>query len=330
MNPTTQFARSAAFLLLAALLTTASAWAAAPLQRFQAPGFYRLMVGRFEVTALHDGTIDLTPGKLLAGTTPQQVRKALEAGFQGPVVPLSVNAFLINTGEKLVLVDGGTGPSGVFGADVGQLLNNLAASGYRPEQVDEIYVTHLHPDHVGGLATPAGAAFPNAVVRLDRRELEYWTDAARAPKAAEGHRPFFAFAQASLKPYQDAGRLKPFDGGAELVPGIRAIPAAGHTLGHTAYAVESAGQRMLVWGDTMHVGEIQFAQPQVTIAFDTDSPMAAKARAKIFAEVAANHVMVAAAHLPFPGLGHLRRAGTGYVFVPYPYGGAKPGVPGTP
>ena len=324
MNLKTKIALRVASLILAIPLASL-AWAGAPQQKFQAPGFYRMMLGHFEVTALNDGTIDLEPGKLLTGTTPHQIQKALEASFQGPVIPASVNAFLINTGDKLVLIDSGTGPSGIFGPKLGQLLENLTASGYRPEQIDEVYLTHLHPDHVGGLLTAAGAAFPNAIVRLDRRELSYWTSAEWAKKAADGHRPFFPFAESSLKPYEEAGRLKPFDGNVELLPGVKAISAIGHTLGHTAYSVESEGQRMLVWGDVMHIGAIQFTQPQVTIVFDTDSPTAAKARAKVFADVAADRIIVAAAHQPFPGLGHLRMVGTGYEFVPYPYGGVKSG-----
>lgn len=322
MNLTTKIALRGASLIATALLAGAS-WAAAPQQKFQAPGFYRMMLGQFEVTALHDGTIDLEPGKLLTNTTPKKVETALDASFQGSVIPASVNAFLINTGEKLVLIDSGTGPSGIFGPSLGQLLKNLTASGYSPEQVDEVYFTHIHPDHVGGLITPAGEVFPNAVIRLDQRELAYWTDSEQAKKAPEGHRPFFAFAESALKPYKAAGRLKPFDGNAELTPGIKAISAVGHTLGHTVYKVESQGQRMLVWGDVMHVGAIQFAQPQVTIVFDSDSPTAAKARAKVFAEAAADRAIVAAAHQPFPGLGHLLRTRTGYQFVPYPFGGVK-------
>ena len=299
-----------------ALLSAAPSWAAAPFQNTQPAGFYRMTLGRFEVTALHDGTLDLEPAKLLTRTTPGQVRQALEAAFEGPVVHASVNAYLINTGEKLVLIDSGTGASGIFGPRLGQLLPNLKASGYRPEQVDAVYLTHVHPDHVGGLRASAGAAFPNAVVRLDRRELAYWTDAGQAPGAPEGHRAFFAFATSSLAPYRDAGRLEPFDGDTELVPGIRAVAARGHTPGHTTYEIESDGKRLRVWGDIMHVGALQFAQPQVTIVFDSDATAAAGARRNVFAEAADDRVVVAAAHLPFPGLGHLRRAGKGYEFVP--------------
>lgn len=323
MNLVSRIALHGASLVLAALLTGTS-WAAAPLQKVQGPGFYRMMLGRFEVTALHDGTIDLEPSKLLTNTTPEKVQKALDASFQGPVIPASVNAFLVNTGEKLVMIDAGTGSSGVFGPSLGLLVQNLTAAGYNPDQVDEIYLSHVHPDHVGGLTGQAGAVFRNAIIRLDRRELAYWTDPEQAKKAPEAHRPFFQFAEAALKPYKDAGRIKTFDGDIELMPGIRAISAVGHTRGHTVYKLESDGQRMVVWGDLMHIGAIQFAEPEVTIVFDTDSPAAAKVREGIFADAAANRAIVAAAHQPFPGLGYLLRVGRGYQYVPYPYGGVKP------
>ena len=318
----TLFTRRAAALAMA-LAVAAPAWAGAPLQKTQVPGFYRMMLGRFEITALHDGLIDLEPAKLLTRTTPERVKSALESSFEAPVIATSVNAFVVNTGEKLVLIDAGTGPSGVFGPALGRLVQNLRASGYRPEDIDEGYITHMHPDHVGGLVTPAGAAFPNAIVRMDRRESDYWLQAPNEALAVPEHRPFFAFAANAIKPYADVGRLEPFEGETVLVPGIRAIPEVGHTRGHTIYEVESNGQRLLVWGDVMHVASVQFAHPQVTIAFDTDSPAAAKARARVFANAAAGRALVAGAHLPFPGIGHLRRAGKGYEYLPVPFADVK-------
>lgn len=320
--PTTLLTRrTAAFAL--AIAVSAPAWAAAPLQKTQAPGFYRMMLGRFEITALSDGLIDMDVGKLLTNTTAEHVKRALDASFEAPVIAASVNAFLVNTGDKLVLIDAGTGPSGVFGPALGRLVQNLVASGYRPEQVDEVYITHLHPDHVGGLATPAGAAFPNAIIRMDRRESDYWLDARNEASEAADHRPFFAFAASAMKPYTTTGKLKPFDGDTVLLPGIRAIPESGHTRGHTVYRIESEGQRLLVWGDVVHVPSVQFRDPQVTIVFDSDSPSAAKARARVFADVASSRTLIAAAHLPFPGIGHLRRAGRGYDYVPLPFGDVK-------
>src|SRR6218665_2332812 len=173
--------------------------AAAPQLKTQAPGYYRLMLGDFEITALSDGTGDLPVDKLLTRAKPGQVEKALkQAHLQAPV-ETSVNAFLVNTGTKLVLID--TGAAGLFGPTLGKLLLNLKAAGYSPEQVDEVYITHLHPDHVGGLLSEGKAAFPNAVVRMDRHDADFWLSAEQLAKAPEAAKGMFQGAQAAVKPY---------------------------------------------------------------------------------------------------------------------------------
>jgi glyoxylase-like metal-dependent hydrolase (beta-lactamase superfamily II) len=149
-----------------------SAHAAAPLAKTQPPGFYRMMLGDFEITALSDGTIPLPVDKLLTNTSPAKVKKALERWYLKEPVDTSVNAYLINTGAKLVLVDAGAGT--LFGPTVGKLASNLQAAGYRPEQVDEVYITHMHGDHVGGLMAGDKLAFPNATVRADRHDADFW------------------------------------------------------------------------------------------------------------------------------------------------------------
>ena len=123
--------------------------AEAPQVKAQAPGYYRMMLGDFEVTALSDGTVALPMTKLLTNTTPAKVEKALARSYLKDPVETSVNAYLVNTGSRLVLVDAGA--AGLFGPTLGNLLANLKAAGYQPEQIDEVYLTHLHPDHVGGL-----------------------------------------------------------------------------------------------------------------------------------------------------------------------------------
>jgi glyoxylase-like metal-dependent hydrolase (beta-lactamase superfamily II) len=123
----------------------------------------------------------------------------------------------------------------------------------------------------------------------------------------------------SLNPYVAAGKFKPFDGATELVPGVSSVPAYGHTKGHTVYMVESKGQKMVMLGDLMHVASVQFPNPSVTIQFDTDPRMAATARRKLYAESARDGVWLAVAHLPFPGIGHIRAEGAGYLYVPANY-----------
>ena len=298
-----------------------AAHAGAAMVKTPSPGYYRLMLGDFEVTALLDGAIDLQPTKLLTHTTPAQVNKLLARSFEKEPLPTSVNAYLINTGSKLVLVDAGTG--GLFGPALGGLVNQIKASGYQPEQIDEIYITHLHADHVGGLMAGDKMAFANAVVRADQHDVDFWLDPANAEKAPADMKDFFKMAAASLNPYVAAGKFKAFDGDTELVPGVKAVAARGHTAGHSIYVIESKGQKLVLWGDLMHVAAVQFPQPQVTIAFDTDSKAAAAQRKKAYAEAAKQGYLVGAAHLPFPGLGHLRSEGKGYAFVPVAYAPLK-------
>ena len=276
-----------------------------------------MLLGDFEVTALSDGTVPLEVKKLLTNTTPTRVDALLRRAFLADPVETSVNAYLVNTGAKLVLIDAGAGT--LFGPTLGGLVANLKAAGYQPEQVDEVYVTHMHPDHVGGLVAAGAPAFPNAIVRADRRDAEFWLAQATLDAAPESDKGFIRGAMASLDPYVAAGRFKPFDGAGELVPGIRAVPTYGHTKGHTMYVVESKGQVLAVLGDLMHVAAVQFPEPAVTIRFDTDPKLAAMERKRVYADSAARRHWLAVAHLPFPGIGHIRPDGHGYVYVPANY-----------
>jgi glyoxylase-like metal-dependent hydrolase (beta-lactamase superfamily II) len=300
-----------------ALLFGAPVHASAPQQKTQAPGYYRMMLGDFEVTALSDGLFPMKPSEMLTKVTPNQLDAGLASGFLKEPVDTSVNGFLINTGSKLVLIDTGAGI--FFGPTVGKLLANLKASGYRPEQVDEIYITHMHLDHVGGLLLDGKIAFPNAIVRASQLEADYWLSQAHMDAAPKDSKEGFKSAMTALNPYVAAGKFKPFRGNVELVPGIRAVATRGHTAGHTLYLIESKGETLIAWGDLMHVAAIQFPDPAVAIRFDTDSAAATMQRQKIFADAAQHGYWVAGAHLSFPGIGHLRASGTGYIYVPTNY-----------
>jgi glyoxylase-like metal-dependent hydrolase (beta-lactamase superfamily II) len=306
--------RTALFAALA--LAGNVAFAAAPMVKTQAPGFYRTMVGDFEVTALSDGTLDLPMDKLLQAPK-AKIEGALSRNFLSAPVETSFNAFLINTGSKLLLVDAGAG--NLFGPTLGKLLVSVKAAGYQPEQVDEIYITHMHPDHVGGLNTGDKAAFPNAVLRADQHDTDYWLSKTQMDSAPADKKSYFQGAQAAFGPYASAGKVQPFSGSTQLAPGVRATASYGHTPGHTSYVVESRGQKLVLLGDLMHAKFIQFDDPSVTIAFDSDSKSALAARKAAFAEAAQGGYLIGAAHLPFPGIGHLRSNGKGYEFVPVNY-----------
>jgi glyoxylase-like metal-dependent hydrolase (beta-lactamase superfamily II) len=308
----TRWGAAAAACALAFLCAT-SALAGAPQVKTQAPGWYRMMLGDFEVTSLSDGTFPMDVDKVLSNVTPKQLDDDLSRSFLTNPVEESVNGFLINTGTKLVLVDTGAGT--LFGPTVGKLLANLQASGYRPEQVDEIYITHMHLDHIGGLLKDGKMAFPNAVVRASQQEADYWLSKAKMAAAPAEAKDGFANAQKALAPYVAAGRFKPFNGDIELVPGIRSVANPGHTPGHTLYMVESGGEKLLLWGDLMHVAAAQFPDPSVSLQYDQDVPAAREQRKKVFADAAEHRYWIGAAHLPFPGIGHLRTNGSGYTFV---------------
>jgi glyoxylase-like metal-dependent hydrolase (beta-lactamase superfamily II) len=304
--------------LLAAALAfglASTAFAAGPQLKGQAPGWYRLPVGDFEITALSDGTVDLPVDQLLQQPKPDTV-KALQHAYLGLPLETSVNAYLINTGSKIVLVD--TGAASLFGPTLGRMLANLKAAGYSPEQVDDVVITHMHGDHIGGAGSADGhATFPNATLHIDKRDSDFWLSPEQVAKGDGGK----AIA-AIVKAYADAGRFKPFEGskdGVEIVPGVKAYPAYGHTPGHSNYVAESKGQKIMFWGDLMHVAAVQFANPAVTIQFDSDPKAARPAREKAYAAAAKDGYYVAVTHVSFPGIGKLRADGKGYDWLPVNY-----------
>ena len=305
--------------IIGLLLLFSYAHAEAPQTKMPAPGYYHFMVGDIEVTPLLDGAFPMKPGEILQGIKAEEVNTLLNQAYEGPTVITSVNAFLVNTGTKLILIDSGMG-TGMM-PNMGHVIENMRAAGYKPEQVDEIYITHMHGDHIGGITANGKKNFPKAVVRVDRRDADYWLSETEAAKATNPMlKSNFANAKVNVAPYKADGKFKPFDGETELSPGITAHPAYGHTPGHTVYTIESKGQKLWLLGDMIHVAAVQFPKPGVTLAFDSDTKAAAAIRAKDFAQAAKSNDLIAAAHLAFPGVGHIKKNGSGYIFMPLAYG----------
>lgn len=304
---------SAALFLLA---PAAPALAEAPMVKTQVPGYYRTMVGTFEVTALYDGAIQLDTS-LLRNANPEELNLMLARMFVGnPKMQTAVNAYLINTGTNLVLVDAGA--AGLFGPGLGNVLANLRAAGYDPAQVDTVVVTHLHGDHIGGLGGPDGQpAFANATVFVSQADHDFWLSSEAEAAAPEGMRGLFAMTRGIAALYQPREMWKTFTDGSQLVPGIHAVKAHGHTPGHTAFSIESGEHKLLIWGDVIHAHAVQFAQPDVSIEFDVDPQQAIATRRSLLYATAGNKTLVAGMHLPFPGLGHVRADAKGvYSWVP--------------
>jgi glyoxylase-like metal-dependent hydrolase (beta-lactamase superfamily II) len=304
--------------LVATLLLTLApfARAEAPKVQTQVPGYYRMQLGQFEITALYDGAIELDT-KLLKNAKPADLNRLLSRMFVGnPKMQTAVNAYLINTGAHLVLVDAGAAK--MFGPTLGYVLQNMKAAGYEPAQVDTVIITHLHGDHIGGLIdAKSQPLFPKATVWVSKADSDFWLSQKAADAAPEKMQPFFKMARDIAASYLATGQWKTFSEGSTLVPGIRAVKANGHTPGHTAYAVESEEQKLLIWGDLVHAHAVQFARPGVSIEFDVDRKQAVATRRSIMKAMAASKSLVAGMHLPFPGIGHVRSDGKGsYTWVP--------------
>ena len=281
----------------------------------QAPGYYRMMLGQFEITALYDGYIGLDR-KLLHNAPETEIRSLLSRMFiTSTQTETAVNAYLINTGSKLVLVDAGAAK--VFGPTLGNVLKNLRASGYDPSQVDAILITHLHGDHMGGLLDDTGKpAFIKATIYVFKAENNFYLSPAIAEKAPADMQPYFKMARDIAAPYIALGKWKTFEDGNLPIPGIKAIAIPGHTPGHTAFEVSSGDLTLLIWGDLVHSMAVQFSNPDVSIDFDTDQKQAVATRKELFKSVA-GRTLVAGMHLPFPGIGRVQADGYNrYFWVP--------------
>jgi glyoxylase-like metal-dependent hydrolase (beta-lactamase superfamily II) len=293
--------------------------AEAPAVGTQVPGYYRMMIGQFELTALCDGSVELDK-KLLQSASDVDIDKLLGGMFVGsPKMQTSVNAYLINTGSKLILIDSGGGK--MLGPSLGNVLPNLRTAGYDPAQVDTVLVTHMHGDHIGGLLDADGnPAFPNAVVYVSKAESDFWLSAEEAAKAPERAQRTFKVAQTVSAPYIARKKWEKFEGDAPLFPGIKPVPIPGHTPGHSGYEISSGDQSLLIMGDVIHSMAVQFSRPDVAIDFDLDPKNAVSGRKDLFQRVAEGKKLVAGMHLPFPGIGHLRAdANNSYTWVPVQY-----------
>lgn len=279
----------------------------------QIPGVYHRRIGDIVITALSDGYLDGTVD-VLQNISPDESRDLLSAAFR-PGRRTSVNCYLIYAGGRLGLFETGSGD--YLLPTAGKLQQNLKAAGVDPASIDTVMLTHMHPDHSAGLTDPATGRklFPNAELVVHENEPRHWNDdsaMSRAPPRAQ--KMYFQAAREQIAPYHNQTRV--FSGSVDVFPGVRTMPLLGHTPGHSGYMISSGNESLLIWGDIIHVPEIQIPRPHVTIEFDTDPHAAAATRARVFDMVTTDRQLIAGMHVHFPGFAHLTRNGEGYLMLP--------------
>ncbi len=282
----------------------------------QVPPVYHRRIGDIIITCVSDGYLDAGV-KSLQNIHPDEARHILAANFR-PARRASVNCYLVHSAGRLALIDTGCGT--YLQSTAGQLQQSLNAAGIDPAAIDTVLLTHVHPDHSAGLTDRQSGArlFPNAVLAVHYAELAHWFDDDEMRKMdAEDRRYFFDCAREQIEPYSSV--IKAFRGEAEVFPGVTSVPLPGHTPGHSGFMIASGGEGMLVFGDMVHVPEIQVMRPEVTMTFDHDPVLTARTRRQLFADVARDRLLVAGMHINFPGFAHIIQDGDSFRLLPEPW-----------
>lgn len=287
------------------------------------PAVYPFKLGRFDTVLLGDGSVTFPAVQpfFAPEARPDEVAATLTAAFlPTDRITLSCNSLLVNTGRERVLIDTGCGS---FAPGMGQVAANLRTAGVRPEEVTAVVLSHAHFDHFGGLFDPTGKpAFPNAVLYIPEAEEAFWTGPNPDLSGAKVGPEMTAQVVATSKKFFAGlpGKVERVRPGQKLFSGaVEVVAAPGHTPGMIAALVDGGTEQLLHIADAAHHYVLMFAHPEWSAGIDGDPVQAKATRRKLFDRAAADRLRVTAAHLPFPGLGHIRRAGGGYEWVPEPW-----------
>jgi glyoxylase-like metal-dependent hydrolase (beta-lactamase superfamily II) len=279
----------------------------------QNAGWYRFRIGEFECTTVWDGYIHHSYDGIFPNADPAEML-ALKQEYRLPLdhIPMDLNPVVVNTGDKLYLVDAGMGQTvDWFGPKMGRLLENLNAAGIDPCDIDVVLMTHLHPDHAYGLIHPDGSpAFPKAEVWCTDVDWAEWTNP-ESLKLNNFRSPWTGGVLEAIKPYK--GRVKTFKVGSALAPGLTTFSVAGHAAGMCAYIFESNGEKVVFTGDVCHhqVFDPQHPEWFFHMDYDTNPQQGADAKSAIFAKVVAEGIRFHGYHFPYPGIGDLVRVEDG-------------------
>jgi glyoxylase-like metal-dependent hydrolase (beta-lactamase superfamily II) len=279
------------------------------------PGFKKYKVGDIEVFSLYDGIWEKPhDDNFIRGVSVEQTKEELKAGGLTDAffsIPFTVLA--IKTGGKLVLIDSGTGGGQTGGPKAGLLAQSMAAAGLDPKDVKTVVVSHFHPDHIFGLMAKDTneQKYPDAEIIIPATELKWWMQPVETiPQPRQG---LAKRIQATLPNWKN---IKQIDGEVDVAPGVRAIPAHGHTQGHTAHLISSGGAQLIATADATNIYSLFAKHPDWQAVFDHVPDEAVQTRRKLFDRAIAEKAMVAGYHWGLPNVGTLAKDGDGYAFTP--------------
>jgi glyoxylase-like metal-dependent hydrolase (beta-lactamase superfamily II) len=279
-------------------------------------GFRRMKLGAMEIIALNDGALRRPLGAEFVTNAPIEQFKSLLASQNLPTdyVDIPFTPFLVVSGNSKVLIDTGFADNGP--PTTGRLRANLAAAGYRPEDIDHVILSHYHGDHINGLRAKDGSlVYPRARVHVPAPEHAFWMDDARMNAAPPAMQGAFQGVRRALNGLP-AGQLVQFQPGAEVAPGITSSAAFGHTPGMSVFTVKSEGQSFMYLADVTNVPSLFARSPEWSVTFDMDPDMARQTRRRIFDQIVKDKMLAGGFHFPFPAIGTLETAGNGYAFKP--------------
>jgi glyoxylase-like metal-dependent hydrolase (beta-lactamase superfamily II) len=269
-------------------------------------------LGSFEINTLHDGAVSLTePQKTFAMNVDADTFSAVNAQNFLPddSFQISFTPTLVNTGSELILFDTGNGDGARPGR--GNMRAALMNAGYTPEQVDVVVLTHMHPDHIGGLLEGGAPAFPNARYVTGQKEYDFW---AAMDAEANGVTKLMA---THVKPLAEKTTF--LEDGGSVVSGITAMAAHGHTPGHMIYLMESDGKQLALTADLANHYVWSLAHPEWEVRFDMDKEAAAETRKTVLGMLASDKIPFVGYHMPFPAVGYVDTNGDGFRYVPASY-----------